>query len=164
MASVAKYSLPYKKCGAVKRCTAPFHFSTPGLRFCVDFYLSQGTPILAARPGVIKETESRYNTGYRDEEFIDRCNYVVIRHADGEETVYAHLAWRSVRVSVGQRVKNGQIIGLSGQTGYATYPHLHFGVYDSKGYNIRPTFDSPLPTKTSYKRYSLDKTFFIICK
>ena len=151
------HSLPYKKCSVAKRCTAPSHFSTPNSRFCIDFYLPQGTPILASRPGIVTETESRYNKSYSNKSYMPRCNYVVISHDDGQESVYAHLAWRSVGVKIGQGVKRGQVIGLSGQIGYATYPHLHFGVYDSEGNSTRPEFDTNLPVKTSYKRYSLDK-------
>ena len=83
---------------------------------------------------------------------MPRCNYVVIKHSDGQESVYAHLAWRSVKVKVGEKVRRYEILGLSGQTGYATYPHLHFGVYDSEGNNIRPDFDTKLPMKISHKR------------
>lgn len=163
MTSAAPFSLPYKNCLTARRCTAPSHFSTPNSRFCLDFYLPQGTPILAARPGVVTKTESRYNKSYSDTAFMPRCNYVYIIHDDGQESVYAHLAFRSVTVKVGQRVRRGQVIGLSGQTGYATYPHLHFGVYDSDDNCVRPIFKVKLPKKVSYKRYSLDKEF-LICK
>lgn len=164
MATIVKHSLPYKICSVARHCTAPFHFSRPDLRFCIDFYLPQGTPILASRSGVVSETESRYNKSYQNIEFVDRCNYIVIRHGNGEETMYAHLSWHSVKVRVGQRVKRGQVIGLSGQTGCSTYLHLHFGAYDALGSNIRPIFNTGLPSKTSYMRYSLDKEFLIICK
>lgn len=158
-----RHSLPYKKCTVAKQCTAPSHFSTPNSRFCIDFYLPQGTPILASRPGVVTETESRYNKSYSSKSFMPKCNYVYIRHDDGQESIYAHLAWHSVTVKVGQRVRRGQVIGLSGQTGYATYPHLHFGVYDSDDNNIRLIFNTSLPVKVSYRIYPLDKNFFIAC-
>lgn len=153
MSVMVTYSIPYKTCGVARRCTAPSHLSTPGSRFCIDFYLPQGTSILAARPGVVVEAEGRYNKSYNNKSFMDRCNYIIILHTDGHESVYAHLAWRSITVKKGDRVKRGQVIGLSGQTGYATYPHLHFGVYVS-GESMRPTFNKPLPPKVSWKRYS----------
>ena len=159
---MAKYSLPYSYCSTARRCTAPSHFITPNSRFCLDFYLPQGTPILAARPGLVVEVKDKYNKACYKKSFMSKCNYVVIRHDNGDESDYAHLAYRSVRVNIGQRVRRGQIIGLSGQTGYATYPHLHFGVYDSSDNNVRPQFDTTLPTKASYRRYSLDKEFFVI--
>ena len=149
-----RYSLPYKRCREARCCTAPAHFSIPNSRFCIDFYLPRGTPLSAARSGIVVETESRYNKSYNNKRFIDRCNYIVIRHSDGQESRYVHLAWHSIKVRIGTRVKRGKIIGLSGQTGYATYPHLHFGVYGIDGTNISVTFNKPLPLKTSWKRFS----------
>lgn len=153
MAITVTYSIPYKARAVARRCTAPSHFSTPGSRFCIDFYLPQGTPILAARQGLVVEVESRYSKSYSNKSFMDKCNYIVILHDDGQESIYAHLAWRSITVKKGDKVKRGQAIGLSGQTGYATYPHLHFGVYVS-GESMRPIFNEPLPPKVSWKRYS----------
>ena len=160
---MTKYSLPYKSTPVARRCTAPSHFLTPNSRFCLDFYLPQGTPIIAARLGIVTETENGYNKASYRRSFMPKCNYVYIRNSDGEESVYAHLAFGSVRVRVGQQVRKGQILGLSGQTGYATYPHLHFGVYDSENNNIKPQFDTSLPVKVSYRRYALDKEY-LVCK
>ena len=50
--------------------------------------------------------------------------YVVIRHSDGYETLYAHLS--RFDVTSGQRVERGQVLGISGNTGLSTGPHLHF--------------------------------------
>lgn len=149
-----RYMLPYKICDEARHCTAPAHFSIPNSRFCIDFYLPKGTPLLAARSGIVVATEGRYNKSYNNKRFIDKCNYIVIRHSDRQESTYSHLAWRSVKVKIGTRVKRGKIIGLSGQTGYAAYPHLHFGVYDIDDTNIPVAFDKPLPPKTSWKRFS----------
>lgn len=55
-------------------------------------------------------------------------NYVAIRHADGKVTYYAHMRRGSVRVSVGDRVTCGQVIGQVGSSGYSTGPHCHFEV------------------------------------
>jgi hypothetical protein len=57
-------------------------------------------------------------------------NGVVERIAPGKYAVYVHLQTRSVRVKVGQRLRTGQVIGLLGNTGNTTGPHLHFGVQD----------------------------------
>ncbi|MFL6231522.1 MAG: M23 family metallopeptidase [Thermoanaerobaculia bacterium] len=57
-------------------------------------------------------------------------NYVVIRHAGGEFSHYAHLKQGSVRVKAGDAVKRGQVIGQLGQTGNSTEPHLHFQLTD----------------------------------
>jgi len=57
-------------------------------------------------------------------------NYVVLRHAGGEYSQYAHMKQGSVRVKVGDTVTRGQVIGQVGQTGNTTEPHLHFQLTD----------------------------------
>lgn len=103
------------------------------MKHCIDFALPKGTPVCAARDGVVSERVSRFSKTFDNSEMADRCNVVVLLHEDGEESVYVHLAQNSIRARLGQRVRAGQVIARSGQTGYATYPHLHFGVYDKKG-------------------------------
>jgi murein DD-endopeptidase MepM/ murein hydrolase activator NlpD len=152
----AKYSLPFAKRPEIRRCTAPFHKVLPGGRHCIDFYMPVGTPVLAARDGVVTHRESRWNTAADTTVFSNsrKGNDVVICHDDGEYTVYAHVAWRSVRVRLGERVKRGQVIALSGQTGFASYPHLHFGIYAPDGRESIPArFREALPPKVSYRSY-----------
>lgn len=80
----------------------------------VDLPLSTGTPVYAAFDGRVRC--SMYNRGYG--------NVVVIRHASGLETTYAHLSER--KVDAGDYVSAGDIVGLGGSTGRSTGPHLHF--------------------------------------
>lgn len=131
-----KYILPFFPLPRIRRRPAPFHKEL-GAPHCVDFAMSEGTPILAARDGVVSTCIGRYGKTYADKKLAFRCNVVEITHEDGEISLYAHLARRSLRVKKGERVAAGQIIALSGQTGYATYPHLHFGVYNAKCANIK---------------------------
>jgi murein DD-endopeptidase MepM/ murein hydrolase activator NlpD len=86
----------------------------------VDFGCPIGTDVHAAAGGTvfIIKGGSAYNGGYG--------NYIVINHANGTQTLYAHLS--QVNVTVGQTVTQGQLIGLSGMTGRATGPHLHLEV------------------------------------
>jgi murein DD-endopeptidase MepM/ murein hydrolase activator NlpD len=58
----------------------------------------------------------------------------MVRHPNGLATLYAHLS--QIGVSSGQAVDAGTVVGYSGMTGYATGPHLHFGVYASAGVQI----------------------------
>lgn len=58
----------------------------------------------------------------------------VVQHLGGDRyAVYAHMQPGSVRVGVGQRVERGQVVGLVGNTGISSGPHLHFHVMDSPG-------------------------------
>jgi LysM repeat protein len=85
----------------------------------IDIGAAHGTPILAAADGtVIVEKGQGYNGGYG--------RYVVIRHDNGTQTLYAHNSQNNV--SVGQQVVKGQVIGYLGSTGRSTGPHVHFEV------------------------------------
>jgi hypothetical protein len=57
-----------------------------------------------------------------------KANYIVLRHEDGNRSHYYHLAQGGVKVKIGQQVKEGEVIALSGNTGYSATPHLHFFV------------------------------------
>ncbi|MFT3729312.1 MAG: peptidoglycan DD-metalloendopeptidase family protein [Terricaulis sp.] len=91
----------------------------------VDFAAVIGTPILAAGDGVVE----------RAGPFSTYGNYVKLRHANGYETAYAHMS--RVLVRAGARVHQGQIIGLVGETGRATGPHLHYEVLHG-GQQVNP--------------------------
>ncbi len=89
----------------------------------VDLAASMGTPIHAAGAGeVIISKGSGWNGGYG--------NYIVIRHANGTQTLYSHTSKNSV--SVGEYVAVGQTIAYVGSTGRSTGPHLHFEVRGAK--------------------------------
>jgi murein DD-endopeptidase MepM/ murein hydrolase activator NlpD len=89
----------------------------------VDLAAPIYTPVLASADGkVIVSRTSGYNGGYGI--------YVVVSHANGTQTVYAHMSVNNV--SVGQGVLQGQVIGAIGMTGKTTGPHLHFEVRGAK--------------------------------
>lgn len=96
----------------------------------IDMGAPSGTPIAAALSGTVMAT------GNTDS--IPGCysygKWVVLKHANGLATLYAHLS--SIGVSSGQAVSTGDVIGNSGMTGYATGPHLHFTVFASAGVQI----------------------------
>jgi len=89
----------------------------------VDLAAPKGTPILASAEGkVIVSRASGYNGGYG--------LYVVISHANGTQTLYAHMSKNNV--VNGQHVDQGQVIGAVGSTGRSTGPHIHFEVRGAK--------------------------------
>jgi len=106
-------------------------------RYAVDFAADIGTPVLAARDGVVMQVESDFDkAGLNLERYGGRANFVRILHEDGTMTLYAHLKSEGALVRVGQRVRAGQQIGLSGNTGFTTGPHLHFAVQVNRGMKL----------------------------
>ncbi|KGM55211.1 peptidase [Lysobacter daejeonensis GH1-9] len=106
-------------------------------RFAVDFAAAVGTPVLAARAGTVMQVESDFEkAGLNQEKYGGRANFVRILHDDGAMSLYAHLKSEGVLVRVGQRVAAGQQIGLSGNTGFTTGPHLHFAIQVNRGMRL----------------------------
>ena len=111
-----------------------FSHQDPENFYAVDFHVKEGTTILAARDGVVMQVESNFEgAGLNREKFGARANLVRILHDDGSMALYAHLRLAGVWVRVGQRVRPGQPIGLSGNTGFTTGPHLHFAIQVNRG-------------------------------
>lgn len=107
---------------ASNNITAREYYSSGKFHGAVDYGVSVGTTIVAAADGVVMSTANlsgSYGT------------YVVIRHANGLQSYYAHGTKGSIVVSPGDTVKKGQKIMLSGNTGNSSGPHLHFEVRKS---------------------------------
>ena len=115
-----------------------FSHTDPQSRHAYDLAADEGTPVLAARAGVVMQVErDHYGSGLDMERFGDRANSVRILHDDGSMGVYAHLQWESALVSPGQRIRVGQQIALSGNTGFSSGPHLHFVVQVNRDMDLR---------------------------
>lgn len=95
-----------------------------------DFGMPVGTPILAARPGIVVEVHDGYTRSGISEDFLDKANAVTVLHADGTFATYAHLD-PGAGVREGMHVAAGDLLGFSGNTGFSTGPHLHFSVWRS---------------------------------
>jgi len=106
----------------------------------IDLRATVGTPLLAALSGTV--------VGVSNTDLVRGCysygKWVMIDHGNGLSTLYAHMSVQSV--TKGQLVSTGEIIGYSGNTGYTTGPHLHFGVYATQGVQIT-TFDNSVNCK-----------------
>lgn len=113
------------------RVTSPFGWRThpitgrQHLHGGIDIAAPNGTPILAAKAGVV--VISLYGSSYG--------NYVVLSHPDGTRTLYAHMSQRSV--SAGDTVSQGQTVGQVGSTGSSTGNHLHFETWTGSSSSSR---------------------------
>lgn len=103
--------------------TATMYYSSGKYHGAVDFGVSVGTPVYAAADGIVVTSTWGGSDSYG--------YYIKIKHYNGLYTLYAHGS--SLVVSVGQEVKQGQLIMYSGNTGNSTGPHLHFEVRVSPG-------------------------------
>lgn len=101
-------------------------------RFALDFAAPVGTPVLAAREGVVIDTKDDGDRGGPSPELAKYANYVVVLHSDGTTGEYYHLKHKGTAVTRGQTVQRGQLIGYTGNTGFSSLPHLHFAVYVAK--------------------------------
>jgi murein DD-endopeptidase MepM/ murein hydrolase activator NlpD len=103
-------------------------------QYAVDFSMPVGSPVHAAREGTVVDTVERHNKGGANKRYANFANYIVILHSDGTTGEYYHLQQNGVDVEVGETVTAGHYIGLSGNTGFSSMPHLHFAVYRAKSY------------------------------
>ena len=105
--------------------------------YAVDIAMPVGTDVLAAREGVVFDVAANnYRGGLDPSRDGQAANIVRILHEDGTFSVYAHLNWNSIRVKPGDRVRAGQYIADSGNTGFSSGPHLHFSVQRNAGLKI----------------------------
>lgn len=119
----SKYVLPYSVGQtysiSLSHCSGSYHSAGMPDQFAIDFNMSIGTAITACREGrVVHVEESGFDGGFPN-------NLVVIQHGDGTYMQYMHLTQDGAEVQVGENVTKGQLIGYSGSTGLAGFPHLH---------------------------------------
>ncbi len=109
----------------------------------LDFRASFGTRVRAASAGIVE--------GVGNTDSIKGCysygKWILLRHGNGLSTLYAHLS--KIKVDAGESVSSGAVIAYSGQTGYATGPHLHFTVYATQGVKITK-FTRSINCKNAY--------------
>lgn len=127
------------------------HF--PGNRYAIDMPMPEGTPVLAAKSGVVLDMKMYFAGHSNDPADRARTNFIRLLHPDGTMTVYVHLRTASARVSIGQSVAAGEMIAESGNTGYSSGPHLHFAVQRNDGKRLVAIpfhFNGVIPTQGSW--------------
>lgn len=136
------YNLPFKE-GDSHKVIQGYGgwFSHKGIA-ALDFYMPVGTPVYAAREGIVYSYKENGEKGGPLPGYKKQANYIIIKHPDGSFGCYWHLQHYGVVTKKGM-VKKGQLIGYSGDTGFVLGPHLHFTVKNTLNYNK----DSFLRTK-----------------
>ncbi|MEO5722470.1 MAG: M23 family metallopeptidase, partial [Chthoniobacterales bacterium] len=132
--------MPYEIGQAFKVIRTTEHYTTRngGVgAYAIDFDLPMGTLIVAARAGVVAAVQESFADG-NDRDLEE--NYVFIKHADGTVARYFHLTENGADVQEGDAVRQGQIIGRSGNSGQSGGPHLHFDVQKC-GPNLPPNYN-----------------------
>jgi murein DD-endopeptidase MepM/ murein hydrolase activator NlpD len=94
----------------------------------IDFVVPEGTPIKAPDDGVVLAVKDSSNQGGSSKKYNFKTNFILLKHKNKEGTIFEHLRYNGSKVKTGDKVKRGQIIGYSGNTGWSLGPHLHFMV------------------------------------
>jgi murein DD-endopeptidase MepM/ murein hydrolase activator NlpD len=126
------YALPYPKGKSYLMIQGYFTRFSHKNRAAIDFKMKRGTTVTAARDGIVVRVKEDGDKGGLKPEYRAYGNNVVIEHNDGTRAGYWHLQKDGALVNVGDSVKTGQAIALSGKTGYTALPHLHFLVWTNK--------------------------------
>jgi len=96
--------------------------------YSLDFSMPIGTPICAVREGIVYNVVDSHNKSGLASYYSKFTNFISIYHPDGTYAIYAHLKYKGSLVKIGEKVRVGQIIGYSGNTGRASGPHLHLQI------------------------------------
>jgi murein DD-endopeptidase MepM/ murein hydrolase activator NlpD len=152
----ADYAMPFKPGRRYVVMQGPrgsySHFAGSGSENAVDWTCPEGTVVCAAREGRVVGVRGDSTVGGPDRKLRPMANYVVIKHADGTFADYVHLKTGGALVKMGDEVTVGQPIGLSGQTGFASAPHLHFSVFQAVDGKTKLTL--PFRLKTDHGTFT----------
>jgi hypothetical protein len=151
--------------------TQPFHYAgDKGYDYyhggvdLVDFSQGYSTLgyIVAHSAGKVVAIETGYTGQVLDGSY---GNYVMLMHANGYRTVYAHLAYGTIRVSLGQWVEKGQVIAYMDNTGHSFGGHLHFEVRNQNNERIdpEPYLNASLPSMEGSVQYINGQWVYIVC-
>jgi len=123
------YALPYENGKSHLLIQGYFSRFSHKERAALDFKMKRGTKILAARDGIVVRVKEDGKKGGLNKKYRPYGNNVIVQHPDSSRAGYWHLQFNGALVNVGDSIKKGQVIALSGKTGYTALPHLHFLVW-----------------------------------
>lgn len=136
-------------------CSSSFHASGKGDQYAFDFNMPEGEPFHAIRAGiVVKKVDDTASDGSDG----SAGNYLVIDHGDNTYGLYYHSPKNGIYVNKGDQIKQGQLLGLVGASGYAGYPHLHLIVVKEK--HEWPYEGIPISFKNANPRHTVLVTNF----
>lgn len=127
------YSLPFENKKKVFLIQAYDSKMSHKGEFALDFKIKKKTKICAAREGIVIGAREDSDEGGLKTKNMSDGNHISIQHYDGSVAHYWHLLKDGVMVNIGDTITKGQVIGLSGNTGYSAFPHLHFEVIGNDG-------------------------------
>lgn len=126
------YSIPYKegeRYSIGQAYGGKFSHYLNEQRYALDFTMKEGTVICAARDGIVISVKDDSNKRGKTIKYLEFGNYITIYHKDGTMADYYHIQKNGSKVKLGDQIRVGQEIALSGNTGWSSGPHLHFQVY-----------------------------------
>ncbi|SNR75384.1 M23 family metallopeptidase [Dokdonia pacifica] len=126
------YDLPYAKGQSFKVHQGYNGTFSHYNKNALDFDMSIGSAIHAVRNGVVIKIVTQHHQNCGTKECKKYNNHIIIYHSDGTFAEYTHLKQNGVTVALGDIIKQGQLIGYSGNTGWSTGPHLHLEVFLQK--------------------------------
>jgi murein DD-endopeptidase MepM/ murein hydrolase activator NlpD len=127
--AASAYVLPFREnetyFTGLTNCSSSFHATGQPDQYAFDFDMPSGTPFIAARAGTVV-----YVVQDQPSDGGGVGNYLVIDHHDGTYGLYYHSPNGGISVMPGEQVRQGQLLGVTGSSGLAGYPHLHFIVVE----------------------------------
>lgn len=151
-------SLPFKKgkkYKVIQGYNGSYSHTSEYSKYAIDFNMVEGDTICAAADGFVVGVIEGYTDGGRSKRWKDYANYITIFHPETNlYTQYVHLTYEGSFVEVGDYVKSGQAIGLSGKTGQTDMEHLHFNVLIPNDAGMEST---PIEFMEGYKGADLKK-------
>lgn len=151
-----RYSLPYpkgKRYKIIQSFGGKFSHNKPHSKYAIDFGTQVGDTITAIRDGKVFFVKENSKEHCKTQECINKANKLFILHDDGTMAHYVHLDFNGALVEVGDTVKSGQPIAISGMTGFTTTPHLHLVMYKSGGVSIPFYFEGQKQKKLKQGKY-----------